>query len=265
MEIQNTNDYSKDYENQLLRGVEEGKPWDQVTEVLKISKPTDLLLDIGCGTAKKLKDIAPRVQKIIGLEPGEQMLEQARENIASWRVNNVTLVKGTGESLPFDDNQFDIVTCMLAVHDTREVWRVLKPGGVAILEKIGDRDKWNLKKEFGRSKGTPVGEPTLQQRFVDGAWRGCYTHFEEGKRAELYQVEFNEYFTDVRVSNAFWKTYYSLEGWIRLCENTPTVRDFDRINDSAHLKAISQKYSTPKGIETKQNRILIIAKKPERN
>lgn len=259
MEIQNTNDYKKDYENQLLRGVEEGKPWDQVTEVLKISKPTDVMLDIGCGTAKKLKDIAPQVHHIFGLEPGEQMLEQAKENIKLWGVDNITLVKGTGEALPFEDNKFDIVTCMLAVHDTREIWRVLKPGGVAILEKIGDRDKWNLKKEFGKSEGTFEGKASLQQRFVDGGWRGCYTHFDEGERAEMYRSEFKSFFSEVTVRNEFWDTYYSLEGWVKLCENTPTVRNFDKAKDAAALKKISTKYATQKGIKTRQNRVLIIA------
>lgn len=238
--------YDQNYESNLLRGEQDVRPWNLLEIIQKHVKKSDILLDIGCGTAFKLIQLARNVKKIYGLEPNEKMRVKAKENISYAKISNITLIDGRAEKLPFQDNYFDIVTCIVAPHNTAEVFRVLKPHGYAILEKIGDRDKWNFKQEFGSDK--------------DGL-RGQFAYFANGERAKNYKKEFIQLFSNVSVQNGFWKTYYSMDGLLLLLEQTPTIRGFNKEADKQALKNIQQKYSTSKGLETTQNRILIVAKK----
>jgi len=204
--------YDSRYELDLLRGTEEPRPWNLIEIIEKYARKTDILLDIGCGTAFKLIQLADKVAKIYGIEPNKEMRIKAEENIGKERVSNIVLIEGKSERIPFESNYFDIVTCMVAPHITAEVHRILKPNGYAILEKI-------------------------------------------------YEKEFGELFSEVSVQNGFWRTYYTMSGLVLLLEQTPAIRGYDTKNDIEILDKIKRKYSTARGIETTQNRILIIARK----
>ncbi|MBN1378379.1 MAG: class I SAM-dependent methyltransferase [Gammaproteobacteria bacterium] len=98
------------------------------------------VLDVGAGTGV----ISLLAQKIVGdggyvvaVDPSQNMLDIAKAN----GVKNT--YKGLGESLPFADNEFDMVTMGFAlrhVSDLRvlfkEYQRVLKPGGKILLLEI---------------------------------------------------------------------------------------------------------------------------------
>lgn len=238
--------YDQRYESDLLRGREEPRPWALLEVIRRYTKKTDTLLDIGCGTAFKLVQLADDVGKIYGLEPNKEMRVKAEENISKAGVSNIVLVNGQAEEIPFEANYFDIVTCMVAPHTTAEVYRVLKPNGYAILEKIGDRDKWNFKDEFDSD---------------ETGLRGQFSNLSAGEIVRIYEREFGELFSDVSVQNGFWKTYYSMAGLLLLLEQTPTIRGFNREKDGEALQRIQDKYTTSNGIETTQNRILIVARK----
>lgn len=240
--------YTESYEIEILRGISEDRPWNLFSKIGKVLRSPHRLLDIGCGTATKLIQLASitNYQEIIGIEPNKRMRFKAEENVKFSNLDNIFIVNGSAENLPFDDHTFDVVTAMVAPHNTSEVHRVLKPGGYAIIEKIGDRDKWNLKVLFGQdSKGL----------------RGQFCNYNKGEREIEFREEFSHLFTEVSTKNGFWKTYYSFEGIILLLEQTPTIRSFDRIKDHYILEKIKEHYMTDQGFATTQNRILITAKK----
>lgn len=240
--------YTESYEREILRGISEDRPWNLFSEIKKVLKSPHKLLDIGCGTATKLIQLASitNYQEIIGIEPNERMRFKAKENVKLSNLDNISIVNGSAENLPFDDHIFDVVTAMVAPHNTSEVHRVLKPGGHAIIEKIGDRDKWNLKVLFGQdSKGL----------------RGQFCNYDEGKREIEFREEFSHLFTKTSTKNGFWKTYYSFEGLILLLEQTPTIRAFDRKKDLHILDKIANYHMTDQGFATTQNRILVTARK----
>ncbi|NUJ97608.1 class I SAM-dependent methyltransferase [Candidatus Gracilibacteria bacterium] len=234
------------YESNLIRGIDETRPWDLLEVIRRYCKKTDTLLDIGCGTAFKTIQIADCVKAISGIEPNKKMRQKAIENIENSDIGNITITDGKAEEIPFDDNSFDIVTCMVAPHVTKEVHRILKKGGYAILEKIGDRDKFDLKKEFDTS-----GE----------ALRGQFCEFGPGERLKKYEEEFRKLFSLVSTSNGFWNTFYSIEGIKILLEQTPSIKDYNEERDSGALESVQKKYMTDKGIKLTQNRHLIIAQK----
>lgn len=240
--------YSELYDREILRGENETRPWNLINEIRSIVKPQHRILDIGCGTASKLIKLASQTNYkfIVGIEPNDRMRSKAEENIQASNLDNISIINGSAENLPFDNQVFDVVTAMVAPHNTSEIHRVLKSGGQAIIEKIGDRDKWDLKVLFGQD---------------NQGLRGQFCYYSEGEREIEIRDKFSSLFPEVSTKNGFWKTYYSLEGLLLLLEETPTVRNFDRENDAHIIEEIEKLYMTDKGITTIQNRIFLKAKK----
>ncbi|GAA2832482.1 class I SAM-dependent methyltransferase [Crossiella cryophila] len=236
--------YTEAYESDLIRGDQDPLPWRLRAEITALALGTDRLLDIGCGTMFKTLALAPLVRQVVGVEPNPRMLAQAHTNITASAVGNAVVVAGRAEQLPFPDSSFDLVTVMLAPHDTSEISRVLRPGGRAVLEKIGDRDKWNFKTEFGADDHGP---------------RGQFADLDQGQRAREYEDEFAGLFDRVEVREGFWATYYSRTGLELLLEQTSAIRGFDPVADKAVLDRICQEWTTHRGIKTIQNRMLIQA------
>lgn len=109
-------------------------------------KPTDVLLDVACGTGLVSKHFRGHVAKIVGADITEAMFAQARPFIDE-------LVVAPGEALPFPDGSFDLVVCrqgtqfMRDAEAVREMVRVLRPGGrVALVHLCAygpeDRDEY---------------------------------------------------------------------------------------------------------------------------
>jgi SAM-dependent methyltransferase len=95
-------------------------------------------LDVGCGaglTALRLAN-RPEIAEVIGLDPSPEALAHAR------RRHELPLIQGSVLELPFDAEQFDVVTCFDVLQHlppgadrraARELRRVLRPGGVVLV------------------------------------------------------------------------------------------------------------------------------------
>lgn len=115
--------------------------------VLVDPKKDERLLDIACGTGTLLRELLalrPGLQAV-GLEPDLQALAIARAKVAAFG-NQVALVHGVGQRLPFADATMDVVTCTMAFHHmptpvkrltVAEAHRVLKEGGRFVLVDFG--------------------------------------------------------------------------------------------------------------------------------
>lgn len=97
-------------------------------------------LEVGCGGGLFSEDIAKLGFITSGIDPSEQSvnnaIEHAKENELSiqYRV-------GSGESIPFGEQLFDVVFCCDVLEHVRdlpkvisEISRVLKPGGIFIYD-----------------------------------------------------------------------------------------------------------------------------------
>ncbi|MBF0469503.1 MAG: methyltransferase domain-containing protein [Desulfamplus sp.] len=101
-------------------------------------KPTDKVLDVGCGTGSLLYRLAsscPEAQ-LSGFDLVPEMLDVARRRLR----DNVTLCAGLAEHIPFANNHFDIVISCNMFHYIRnpglalkEMYRVLRPGGQIVI------------------------------------------------------------------------------------------------------------------------------------
>lgn len=243
--------YDSRYDSELLRGKDDPKtprPWNLCQEILRYSGSDKLLLDIGCGTAFKIIPLASHFKKVIGLDPSKSMLKAAEMNKQSYSVKNLELVLGTGQHIPFQNQFFDLITCMLSRWDVAEIYRVLKPNGIVIVEHIGCEDKKSFKLLFGKDQN---------------GWRGQFLEYIKPDFLKMYHDMFSEYFNAVSIQNGFWSTFYQPVGLRKLLSFTPTIRGFNEQIDSAAFQAAIEKFMTPNGIRLQQNRILIYAKNPD--
>lgn len=102
------------------------------------------ILDLATGTGDLIISIfekSDRVKSGVGIDMAERMLEFGRPKLVKRNLDAlITLQKGDATAIPFSDACFDAVTIAFGirnVNDVRkglqEMWRILKPGGRAII------------------------------------------------------------------------------------------------------------------------------------
>lgn len=92
-------------------------------------------VDISCGSGNYTVALHKKGYAIIGLDISPEMLKKARA-----KDPFITLLQGDAHQLPFEDNSFDGVFCIHAMHHYRDVdtvfkemYRVLAPGGKLLI------------------------------------------------------------------------------------------------------------------------------------
>ncbi|MDD4493644.1 MAG: class I SAM-dependent methyltransferase [Eubacteriales bacterium] len=92
------------------------------------------VVDIGCGTGLSTLVWKDAADKIIGVEPSEDMIAYAIANAKDTK--NIEFIRAFSDNTGLDAGLADIVTCSQSFHwmepesTLREVARLLKPGGI---------------------------------------------------------------------------------------------------------------------------------------
>ena len=123
-------------------------------------RPDDEVVDVACGSGVFLAKHAQHVRRIAGLDQSRAMIDQAheenRERIADGTAE---FVVGDAAALPRDDDSFTVVTsndtaCYEATAPAaiREMYRVLKPGGRAVVgqDRCGMLEEAGFRRVSGR-------------------------------------------------------------------------------------------------------------------
>lgn len=119
------------------------------------------VLDVGCGVGhwgQRLMRHLSRTTTLYGVDAEEAWIGKAQERATSLGLGDRTVFQvGTAESLPWEDNSLDMVTCQtLLIHvpqlqdAVREMTRVLRPGGLFLAAEPNN---------FGRTAGEYVAAP----------------------------------------------------------------------------------------------------------
>jgi ubiquinone/menaquinone biosynthesis C-methylase UbiE len=106
-------------------------------------RASEKVLEVGFGPGVGIELLARAATKgrIAGIDPSEEMIKQAAaRNAAAIRTGAVDLRRGTVDSMPFEDNAFDVVLAINSMQvwldvdaGLREIRRVLRPGGRTAL------------------------------------------------------------------------------------------------------------------------------------
>jgi len=98
------------------------------------------ILDVGCGTGKSTEPLLKITKKtrVFGVDPDPRMLKEACLHAKQVHLP-ITYMEGSGESLPFEKESFDIITVGTAFHwfatkkALKEMQRVLKKNGLIFV------------------------------------------------------------------------------------------------------------------------------------
>jgi len=221
----------------------EGVGWEFYDEVVKRSSKTDKLLDIGTGGGEKVLKIAENFQLVAGIDVSDGMIKTARKNLLNSEVTNAGFFVMDAEKIQFPDRGFNIISCRHSDFSPTEIFRLLDEGGCFISQQVGEADKLNLKKFFGRGQNYGVKDGTTMRDYV-----------EHLKAAGFSRVETREYDAT--------EYYERPEDLIFLLKHTPTIPNFGQVaGDFDKLDEFIKQNFSSKGIKTNSKRFLIIAEK----
>jgi ubiquinone/menaquinone biosynthesis C-methylase UbiE len=104
-----------------------------VTEIILkyLGKRPSVVVDLGCGTGLSTYIWEDLADKVIGIEPNQDMREKARE-----KGEKIIFKPGYSNSTQLDSDSVDVVTCSQSFHwmepesALKEVGRILKEGGI---------------------------------------------------------------------------------------------------------------------------------------
>lgn len=143
------------------------------TAALLALLPSDYVVaDLGCGTGPIADQLAPFARQVIGVDNSQAMLKAARKRMAD--VDNVDLRRGELTALPIDDRACDAVLLVLALTYVtnvpavlREMARVLKPGGRAIIVDLLPHHRDDFRRQMGQQS---LGfDPSALQQLLTAA------------------------------------------------------------------------------------------------
>ena len=204
------------------------------------------VLDEGCGNGRFLLRIAKNARLVKGIDISATALRQAKNNLARSKLENVEFRIADARRLPFGNHSFDIVYSRRgpgsdSVHTLSEARRVLRKKGAFMEITIGERDKQNLARVFGRGQMLKV--------------RGQVSDI---KKSMLVRAGFHRIVTRDYLGTEVFKGMSDL--LVRL-QSAPIIPSFDLQKDRKYLKRIEKYWMTDRGIESPVHRVVLIARK----
>ena len=123
------------------------------------------VLDVACGTGRLLEQMRVTLPQatLDGVDLSPFYVDRAEERMKGHPASKVTVANA--ESMPFDEGAYDAVTCGFLFHElpkdarqrvARELFRVLEPGGVLVVQDSMQRTDPNAKDLLGFLDWFPV-------------------------------------------------------------------------------------------------------------
>lgn len=202
------------------------------------------VLDIGCGIGLFTLEIAQRAKTVVGIDFSKEAIVRAIKN--NFALENIEFRVADAEDLPFSNCEFEVIVSRRGpVTSSKkaisEAYRVLKTKGLLMEITIGERDKENIAKIFGRGQMFGVKEKvaiTKDKMLTDVGF--CVIQIKDYLATEIFA---------------------SLDDLVIRLNSAPIIPNFERGKDQAHLSEVERLCKTSRGIETPEHRVTIIAQK----
>jgi ubiquinone/menaquinone biosynthesis C-methylase UbiE len=135
---------------------------------------TERVLDIATGPGYIAEAFANKSREVLGMDLTEAMLDIARARTEEHGVKNISFRVGDAQNLPFDEGEFDVVVCRLALHHVQQpakvvnaMARVCRRDGMVLVEDIygsehsaraAYQDSWEILRDPSHVRALPSSE-----------------------------------------------------------------------------------------------------------
>lgn len=211
--------------------------WDMYKILNEKAKDSDYILDLGTGGGEKVLKYFPKVEKIIGTDISDEMIKTANKNLRNSKKSNIEFKVMDNLNIDFQNNLFDIVVARHTCIEPKQIYKILKYGGLLLIRGVDKLDCWELKKIYGRGQAYNDVDPISKIDYENILEAGF-------SNVELIPIHIKEY-------------YKTKEDFIALLLKTPILQDFSEENfnknpnkkiDISLIDKYIKKHSTEKGI-----------------
>jgi len=129
------------WENLLINLPKSYKKWFEKEKkyLQKIITKDASVLEVGCGNGRSIFDILPKTKNVTGIDHDKKAVADTKNNFS--RYPSIKILKADAAQLPFDNEEFDFVICMITFANfadkkfkaLEEMRRVLKDSGKIII------------------------------------------------------------------------------------------------------------------------------------
>ncbi len=148
--------------------------WNFCIAYIKTLPSNSFNADFGCGNGRHLLPLANHSKHAIGLDISERLLSIIQKTLRQNEVSNTSLVQGDLCQLPFISKSLDHIIYIAALHNIRkkrnrlqslrELYRVLKPNGTALIS-VWSKDQKRFKnKHISQNKHSEPGDVLIYWR-----------------------------------------------------------------------------------------------------
>ncbi len=118
------------------------KNWQNAKEIIELLelKPSDVVVDLGCGTGYFTVPLSYKVEKIYGIDIQKEMLTFLEHKIQQQKIGNIETVLSKENEIPLKNKSVDLLLSVNTLHEFRhketiidEIRRVLKADGRAVI------------------------------------------------------------------------------------------------------------------------------------
>ena len=182
-----------------------GSLFDRLAE-FDVGSSGQRVADLGTGTGTLARGFAVRGCDVVGIDPDERMVSQAKQLDAKQHIN-VEYVQATAETTGLEDSRFDVVTAGQCWHwfdrpkAANEVLRILKKGGKLVIAHFD----W-LPLSGNVVEATEQLIEKHNRKWKLGGGRGLYPEWLPGlSEAGLLNLETFSYDVDVPYTPEAWR------------------------------------------------------------
>lgn len=227
--------------------VEQSSDYDYYKEVVSHITPTTKMLDIGCGSAEKTTRFYSGASKVYLTDYEPEMLKKAKVNVEKYYGTNSKVKNKFKFAIldcngPFDyaDGSFDLVVSRHCGANMKEVFRVLKKGGVFLSEDYLETDCQELKDAFKRGQN----------------------YNEESKCKSVMIESFDAGFSEIKLLKFDQIEYYkTVEDLKFLLTHTPILTSYGSEKDDEILKQYIDEFLCKKGIRLNRRLYAFVIRK----
>ncbi|MGI6777012.1 MAG: methyltransferase domain-containing protein [Acetivibrionales bacterium] len=122
---------------------------------LNILESDMTVMDLGAGDGLLSRAVAEYVKKVISVDISSEMLKELKRKADISGIKNIETLESDGQDLPVKDSSIDAVLAGMYLHHiedpelaVREMYRVLKPGGIAFLADFYQHSNKELKENM---------------------------------------------------------------------------------------------------------------------